>query len=229
MLRLAVAALALAALTGCSSTGQPAARLQLDATLTSPVDITLEWSGTPAETASTIVEFATEPDGRYTILTVLAPGERTFEHPDLMPKTPFYYRVTPVLGPASEPAAVHLPSATIFRGPGTGARPGPIRGTDDAAGESGAVGAPSDVAVKSAGADEVRVTWKDNSSDEEGFLLEIKPDGQPAYRVAGFVDPGATFTELSTLPAERKASYRIRAFYRGPASNLAHQTTGGTL
>ncbi len=213
MLRLAVTALVLAALTGCSSTGQPAgpAALQLNATLTSPVDITLDWSGLPEEASGSIVEFATEPEGRYTILNVLAPGEHTFEHPDLMPKTPFYYRVTPVLGPVSEPVAVHLPSATIFRG------------------ANGANGAPTEVAVKSAGADQVRVTWKDNATDEDGFLLEIRPDGQPAYRVAGFIDRDATFTELSTLPAERKASYRIRAFHRGPASNLAHQTTGGTL
>jgi hypothetical protein len=137
-----------------------------------------------------------------------------------MPKTPFYYRVTPVLGPASDPVAVNLPLATIFWAAGN-AQPGSIR--------AGAAGTATDVAVKSAGADEVRVTWKDNATDEQGFLLEIKPDGQPAYRVAGFIDPDSTFTELSTLPAERKASYRIRAFYRGPASNLAHQTTGGTL
>ncbi|MEV6287832.1 hypothetical protein [Kribbella sp. NPDC051770] len=221
MLRLAVAALAVAALTGCSATGQPAATgLQLTATLTSPVDITLDWSGTPDAATSTIVEFATEQDGQYTILNFLGPDQHTFQHPDLMPKTPFYYRVTPVLGPASEAVAVQLPSTTIFRAESKQAQPGSVRAE---------AGTPTDVAVKSAGGDLVRVTWKDNATDEEGFLLEIKPDGQPAYRVAGFIDPGTTFTELSTLPSERKASYRIRAFYRGPASNLAHQTTGGTL
>ncbi|MEV8373525.1 fibronectin type III domain-containing protein [Kribbella sp. NPDC056861] len=219
MIRIATAATLLAVLTGCAShaTDQPAgapapppAGLQLTATLTTPTDITLDWSGAPTDSAGTIVEFATEPEGRYTILDFAGAGQRQFEHPDLMPKTPFYYRVTPVLGPVSTAVEVKLPAATIYR----------------TAGESPTANAPTEVAAKSVGKDGVRVTWKDNASDEDGYLLEIKPHGRPQYRVAGFVDPDSTFTELTTLPAERIASYRIRAFHRGEPSNLAHQTTG---
>ena len=53
-----------------------------------------------------------------------------------------------------------------------------------------------------------------HAPNEDGYLLEIKPVGQPQYRVAGFIDPDSTFTELTTLPTERTPS------------NLAHQTTG---
>lgn len=219
MIRIATAVTLLAVLTGCApdATGQPAGirapkptGLQLTATLDTPTDITLSWSGLPPESTSTIVEFATEPDGRYTILDFVGTGQHRFKHPDLMPKTPFYYRVTPVLGPASSPVEVHLPAATIFR-------------SDS---ENGVPDAPTEVAAKSVGKDGVRVTWKDNASDEDGYLLEIKPKRQPQYRVAGFINPNSTFTELTTLPAERNATYRIRAFQRGTPSNLAHQTTG---
>ncbi|MEV6413087.1 fibronectin type III domain-containing protein [Kribbella sp. NPDC051718] len=216
MIRLATAVALLAVLTGCASeaTGQPAAP-ELTATLDTPTDITLSWSGAPAESTSTIVEFATEPEGRYTILDFVSGNQ--YKHPDLIPKTPFYYRVTPVLGPASASVDIKLPAATISQAAGATAAPGSVR--------TGA-GTPTEVAAQSIGTDGVRVTWTDNATDEDGYLLEIKPKNRSEYRVAGFIDPDSTVTDLTTLPAERIASYRIRAFYRGTPSNLAHQTTG---
>lgn len=186
MIRIALAVTLLAVLTGCSDTSQPvSAEPQLTATLVSPIDITLDWKGLPTDTSSTIVEFATEPEGRYTILDFVTPDKHTYQHPDLMPKTPFYYRVTPVSGPLA-----------------------------------------TNVAVKPVGSDGVRVSWTDNSTGEDGYLLELKAKGQSQYRVAGLIDPDSTFTELSTLPSERDAAYQVRAFHRGSPSNLAHQTTG---
>lgn len=224
MIRIATAAAVLAVLTGCSSTGQPVVThapkppaLELTATLDPPTDITLSWSGAPADSTSTILEFATEPEGRYTILDFVAAGQHTFHHPDLMPNTPFYYRATPVLGPASTPVEVHLPAATIFRATTATAVPGSLR--------SGA-GTPTGLAATSIGTEGVRVTWKDNATDEDGYLLEIKPAGQPQYRVVGFTEANSSVTELTTTPAERTGSYRIRAFHRGNPSNVAHQTTG---
>ncbi|MFD9889955.1 hypothetical protein ACFWY9_11495, partial [Amycolatopsis sp. NPDC059027] len=38
--------------------------------------------------------------------------------------------------------------------------------------------------------------------------------------------PTTTSCELSTLPGEEGAAYRVRAFFTGPPSPLAHQTTG---
>lgn len=215
----------LAALTGCSGTGEPAGGLvgahggpALTATLVSPVDVELSWTGVEREASSAIVEFATEPDGRYTILEFVPPGRTTFRHPDLMPRTPFYYKVTPVLGPVSAPVDVDLSRPTAMA-----AKPKAAKQVVRPVREAGA--APSDVAVTSV-ADGARVTWSDNAQGEEGYLLEIRPAGRPDFRVAGYIDPDSTFVELSAMPGERKASYRVRAFYRGEASNLAHQTTG---
>ncbi|MGO4429545.1 hypothetical protein AB4Z54_65110, partial [Streptomyces sp. MCAF7] len=110
---LAAAALVAAALAGCSSpqlatrSAEPAPTpatattgTRLTATLTSPVDATLRWTGTEPGAAGRIVEFATAPEGPYTILEYVPLGQTSYRHPDLMPQTPFYYRVRPYYGPA---------------------------------------------------------------------------------------------------------------------------------
>jgi hypothetical protein len=67
-------------------------------------DVTLRWSGAPADAAYLMVEYATEENGEYTILDFLPPDRREFQHPDLMPATTFFYRVTPLTAPLGEPA-----------------------------------------------------------------------------------------------------------------------------
>lgn len=177
--------LVLAVVAGCSAApSERSPATQLTATLVSPVDITLEWRD-PGSDGGVVVEFATEPDGRYTILEFLPPGRTTFTHPDLMPRTPFYYRIRPVLGPAAR-----------------------------------------DVAPVATRADVATFTWTDAAGDEEGYLLEVKPKAQPQFRVAAVIDPNVTSYELTTLPEEKDAWFRVRAFRYGAPSNVAHQTTG---
>lgn len=182
--------LALAVAAGCSATppgpasSGPAADAQLTATLVSPTDITLEWRG-PASEAGVVVEFATEPAGRYTILEFLPPGRTTFTHPDLMPRTPFYYRIRPVLGSAVQ-----------------------------------------DVAPVARNADVATFRWADTAGDEEGYLVEVKPPGRAEFRVAAVTDPNVTAYDLTTLPEEQGAAFRVRAFRFGTPSNLASATTG---
>ncbi|WP_405063989.1 hypothetical protein OG474_20715 [Kribbella sp. NBC_01505] len=87
-------------LTGC---GQHQKGFELTANLVTD-DVTLQWSGAPADAAYLMVEYATEETGTYTILDFLPPDQHTFEHPDLMPGTTFFYRVTPLTAPSGDPA-----------------------------------------------------------------------------------------------------------------------------
>jgi hypothetical protein len=102
-----------------------------------------------------------------------------------MPRTPFYYRIRPVLGAAVQ-----------------------------------------DVVPVAVNADVATFTWTDAAADEEGYLLEVEPPGQPVFRVAAVIDPNVTSYELTTLPEEKGASFRVRAYRLGAPSNLATQTTG---
>lgn len=232
-LALLVAALPVTA--GCTGARPERARgpdqsPRLTARLDSPTDITLTWQDRPQGIAGRIVEFATARHGPYTILEFLPPGQTTFTHPDLIPDTPFYYRLRPYYGPASEPVRITVPGgppstdddhawASPQVTPGGPATRRSIRHGDPAA-------APTVLRGKVMNADGIRFTWVDRAADEEGHLLEVRPAGSPGYRVAAVVDADINSYGLITMPAERSSSYRVRAFYYGPASNLAYQHTG---
>ncbi|TDD59249.1 fibronectin type III domain-containing protein [Kribbella antibiotica] len=96
---------ALLTLVGCAPADQPPVHqtFQLTASLVTD-DVTLRWSGAPVDAAYLMVEYATEPNGEYTILGFLPPDKHEFEHPDLMPEATFYYRVTPLTAPEGRPA-----------------------------------------------------------------------------------------------------------------------------
>src|ERR1044072_5718276 len=94
-------------LTAACST-PPQTPIHLTATLVSPTDITLRWEGREPDASGHVLEFATEPQGPYTILGFLPPEQSTYTHPDLIPRTPFYYRLRPYYGQASAPVDVAL-------------------------------------------------------------------------------------------------------------------------
>ncbi|MFD1049238.1 hypothetical protein ACFQ1S_28725, partial [Kibdelosporangium lantanae] len=82
-------------------------------TLTTPTDITLTWRPPDPAAAGQIVEYTNEPNTPYTILAFLPPTVTTYEHPDLIPQTAFYYRVRPYYGTASNPVEVTLPPGDV--------------------------------------------------------------------------------------------------------------------
>ncbi|WP_410644430.1 fibronectin type III domain-containing protein [Amycolatopsis sp. lyj-346] len=80
------------------ATGCAASAPAFTATLTSPTDVLLGW---PDDGAGHRVEYANAPDGPWTTLRFLPPHVTSYHHPDLIPETPFHYRVQPFTGPVS--------------------------------------------------------------------------------------------------------------------------------
>jgi hypothetical protein len=190
----------------------------LTAELVTPVDIELSWTADPHD-AGQVLEFATEPAGPWTVLGFLPAGRQNYRHPDLIPDTDFYYRVRPLRGAATAPVQLQLaaPPAgvtatgddpewavprTITHGPATGLRATPH------------------------GPDAVLFTWADTTDGEAGQLLEVRAEGSPDWTVAMALDPDVNSVGLMTLPAERRAAFRVRAFTYGESSGVAHRTTG---
>ena len=197
----------------------------LTSELTSPVDVTLHWRP-EAGSAGQVVEYANTADGEYTILEFAPPAKDTFKHPDLIPETRFYYRIRPFTGTASAAVDVVLPAGDDvpeIEGPDWTA---PVKAgggkTPVASPEAAATGLEAEVKH----ANGILFTWEDRASDEDGYLVEVRPAGAADYRVAVQLDPDTTSYGVITLPDEKTATYRVRAFRFGAPSNLTHQTTG---
>ncbi|MFD3488398.1 hypothetical protein, partial [Streptomyces sp. NPDC058665] len=180
---------------GCSSapdgTEKPETAARLAATLDSPIDITLRWKDDEPGIAGRTVEFATEKAGPYTVLEFMPPGRTTYRHPDLMPQTPFYYRLRPYFGPASAPVEVSLPpgetseeelndnqewmTPRTVKGPKVRTAPLSARGAGSA--EANAAAAPTDFRPTVMHATGIKFTWTDRAADEDGQLLEVGAGG----------------------------------------------------
>jgi hypothetical protein len=72
----------------------------------------------------------------------------------------------------------------------------------------------------------IRFTWTDHATDEDGHLLEVRPAGATTFTPAAVLDPDVNSTGLITLPEEKSATYRVRAFHWGGTSNVAHVKSG---
>lgn len=214
---LAMAAVLAVGLAGCQNAPAP----RLSASLSGATDITLEWTGTDPAAAGLAVDFATEPDGPYTTLQFVPPTQTTYRHPDVMPQTTFYYRIRPYYGPASAPVDVTLPpgdhvSDSDWRAPVT--VPDPSHSVRLAG-----AGPPTGLRATVMDANGIRFTWRDTASDEDGYLIEVKPAGSTGFSPVAVLDPQVNAYGLVTLPSEKQASYRVRAFYYGEPSTIAHQ------
>jgi hypothetical protein len=230
------ALLLVVALAGCSATTtRPATAIQLSATLTDPTDIALSWRDTGPVPAARVVEFATEPEGQYTILDFLPAATTTYRHEQLMPDTSFFYRVRPVYGPASAAVHVDLPPGGLSDASQAGdapdwAKPTTVPGKPGGTGtvrDPGVTAAATPTGLAAAVVDPngIRFTWTDHASDEDGYLLEVRPAGGD-FAVVDVLDPNVTAVGLVTLPTEKHADYRVRAFWYGTPSNIATRTTG---
>jgi hypothetical protein len=227
-----------AVLAGCHPAPPPSASpgpaIRLSATLSTPVDVTLCWSGVDPRAVGSVVEFATDPAGQFAVLRFVPPDQTTLRHSDLMPQTAFSYRIRPYFGPASNTVHVTLPPGELDEKahvndpdwaaprtvPGTGVATRSIRDQGDAA-----TGAPTGLHARIADANGIVFSWTDHAGDEEGYLLEVAPSGRP-FGVVAVLDADIDTVGLVTLPDEKHAAYRVRAFYYGASSALATVHTG---
>jgi hypothetical protein len=205
----------------------PARALRLTARLDSPTDVTLRWADPDPRAAGHVLEYANGRGGPYTPLGFLPPGQTWYRHPDLIPDTWFHYRVRPYYGPASPAVDVTMPAGHADpKDDYRWAAPHKSRGAGDTIRDGSGAGAPTGFTGRVVRGDGIRFTWADHARDEDGYLLEARPAGSGTYGVVAQLDPDVTSFGLVKLPHEKAASYRVRPFYYGAASNLVARRTG---
>ncbi|WP_326727098.1 fibronectin type III domain-containing protein [Streptomyces phaeochromogenes] len=206
----------------------------LNAERTTPTDIDLRWRGGGSGVSGHVLEFATEESGPYTVLQYLPPQVTSYRHPDLIPNTTFFYRLRVFRGPVSKPVSVTLPKGELTAADENSghewlpARKDPKRTVPGRPLRSGGAGAPTGLKAAVKHANGILFTWTDRASDEAGFLLESRTRTGSAYEPVVVLDPDVNSTGLITLPTEKEASYRVRAFTYGERSNVVRLTTGGS-
>jgi len=203
--------------------------------LTAPVNVVLNWTATGTGAAGRTVEYTDQPGGQFVVLQFVAPGVSTYQHQDLMPEATFHNRVRSYFGPASAPVTVDLPPGEYddaahendpdWAAPSTRPEPSAARASIRS-GAAVATGAPTDLHATIQDPNRIEFTWTDHATDEDGYLLEIKPAGALDFTVAAVLDPDVNTYGLVTLPTEKHAEHRIRAFYFGQSSNVVGETTG---
>lgn len=181
-------------------------------------DVLLRWDGGRSGGSGVVVEFATEVGGPYTVLEFAPPVRRGHLHPDLMPRTTFHYRVRPVVGPAS-PAVTPAPGPVA---PGGEDWLVPRTVPDDRAAPTPG-GAPANLVATTVGGDGVLLAWTDNSTDEEGFLVEAGAGDR--FEVVFTVAPDVNAVGLITSGGPQQ--YRVRSYRLGAPSNVVSEKTGG--
>lgn len=200
----------------------------LIATLTTPTDVSLVWEAEPGA-AGQVVEYAHSPDEAYTVLEFVPPDRTTFVHPDLIPQTPFYYRVRSWHGPASASVDVALPPGAEVPSSDGHDWAAPVTGPSGSRSVRSADAGAADFRAEVKHANGILFTWTDRAEGEEGYLLEVRPAGEEDFSVAARLDPDVRSFGLITLPTEKTATYRVRAYYYGATSDIAHQKTGGEV
>jgi hypothetical protein len=214
-----------------------AAPTELKATLVDAIDIDLQWKDNATAEAGYFVEgyFVGGPDAstreEFVIIDALPPNTTTYRHARLLPQTRFVYRVRPFFGGPSNVAEVTTgkegPQKTLDSEPPP---PGPSTAADakkslrlpTSAAEAAPIGLTATL-IPPAG---VQLQWKDRASDEDEYVLEIKPEWDTAFKASAFLERDATSVTSYDFPFETRFAFRVRAFFYGAPSNLAEQTTG---
>ncbi|WP_328492268.1 fibronectin type III domain-containing protein [Streptomyces sp. NBC_00414] len=223
---------------GGPATDSGASGVVLRAERTSPTDIDLRWQGGGSDASGHLLEFATDASGPYTVLQYLPPQVTSYRHPDLMPHTTFHYRLRAFVGPASKPVGVTLPAGELTSADEDSshdwlpARTDPERTSPGLPLRPTGAGAPTGFRAVVKHANGILFTWTDHASDEKGFLLESrisKGSGEASgYAPVAVFEPDVNSAGLITLPTEKRASYRVRAFTHGALSNVVRLTTGAS-
>jgi len=243
----ALVAALLSSCAGCFTTpvhsSSPAAASANDAAFALPThlvatmtnnDVVLNWQNNATTDGGVWVEYTT-PGSDYIQLDALGSdsGETSFLHPNVSPQTTLLYRLRPFFGKATK--AVEITTGPAATGDSPGLPMGPIDPTNNVASDRWqkfsirqtatlAQAMPSDLIAKLSASTSVELRWKDRSSDEDGFLLEISArDGD--YVPCALLPPDTTSFRKTGLPAETKCYFRVRAFFNGPPVGPVSVTT----
>lgn len=185
----------------------PTAPTSLAAQAGSESQITLSWTDNSANEQGFKIERATASAGPYSQVATTSANASTYVDNGLAALTTYYYRLR-AFNTAGNSAFSNNASATTHNVP--------------------TPGAPSSLTATTQSSSGIGLTWRDNSSDEDGFKLERSTNAAGPFAQIAVVAANVTSLADSGLGAATTYYYRARAFNIGgdsAYSNTASATT----
>ncbi|MFL5537435.1 MAG: fibronectin type III domain-containing protein [Longimicrobiaceae bacterium] len=184
----------------------PAAPGSPSATAQSSTAIDVAWTDAASTEDGYTVERA--PDaagapGAFVLVATLAAGSTGYASTGLNPSTRYWFRVS-AFNPGGSSAAAPVSAVTIAAFPPA---------------------APSTLAALVVSGTSVRLTWRDNASNEDGVQVEQAPDvaGAPgAFAQVAATGAGATAYTVTSLTSGTRYWFRVRAFNTAGSSDYAN-------
>ena len=165
----------------------PAAPSNLTATVVSSSRIDLAWSDNSANETSFQLEVSTD-GANYVPLATLGANITTYSHTGLNPITTYFYRVR----------ACNSAGCSAYA-------------NDSDTTEDAPPAAPSNLTVAAVSASQINLSWSDNSSNEDGFIIERSLNGT-SFTVIGTVGANVTSYASTGLVKNTRYYYRVSAF-----------------
>jgi len=138
---------------------------------------------------------------------LVAPGVTTYADTGLEAGTTYYYRVRAVNGAGSTPYSNTASARTQLPSPPA---------------------APTNLAGTAVSPTQVNLTWRDNSSNESEFRIELSTNGT-SFTLAGTVGAGVTQFAATNLLRNTRYYFRVRAANAGGVSGVSNTVNVRTL
>jgi hypothetical protein len=190
----------------------PPAPSSATAAATSSTTVHLTWVSTATDPTGFKVERSTSGTSGFTQIGVAQGNASAHDDSGLTPGTTYYYRVR-ATNASGDSDYSNVASAQTL----------PAVTTPPAA--------PSNAAASATSSSAVRVTWTDNSSNEDGFQVQRGSSAAGPFAQVGTTGPGAATYDDGGLAAATTYYYRVRATNTAGTSgwsNVASATTQGS-
>lgn len=165
--------------------------------------ITLEWQDSATnETGFRILRSTTE--GGSTVALVAPANSRSFTDSNLAANTTYFYRIQVVNGAITGDLSAQLNARTLS--------------------SASAPSSPSNLRATASNSNAVELSWTDNSTSENGFIIERSGNPATTWTEIARVDYNISSYTDSTVQASTSYSYRIRAWNAVGASSSTINT-----
>ena len=186
----------------------PTGPSELTATCSSSSEVSLTWKDNTVIETGYVVEYSNSPTTGFTVIAELGESVTSYKHTGLQGSTVLYYRVRAV-NEAGSSSFTNVASVTTL--------PSAVD-----------MSAPSNLVVTSVTGTDIRLSWKDNSNNETGFILEVSESGTSGFTTLRELSANAISYAHTGMGIGTTRFYRIKAKFNNGMSGYSNIASGTT-